>query len=263
MSAQDFEKSKKKGVDDAGIKLAPTPIPSGRTHVLPAVYQEYVLQPSIEIDEPKDERPPEPSTSSDFQPKKRDVGKRWKSSLRRKNFFFGLTAFLLSAVVILPYILGAFNQRLDFLPFKFTPDGAFNALGNVIEAFKFTAANDWTGATVNAVWINTVPSLILFAGFIFLAINLLVSVTGMCGALKPRKYVFCAVGYVVCLLAVFIASMVGAESIGLARMDFVKDMIYGFVSNELAILMVFGFGYLIITAGLTALSPDRSGYNKS
>ena len=47
-------KIKNRGVDDADIRLAPTPIHNSSCHVMPTIKQEFVITPRIEVEEQED-----------------------------------------------------------------------------------------------------------------------------------------------------------------------------------------------------------------
>lgn len=253
-------KNRNRRFDNEGIRLAPPPISRGSYHVLPSIRQEFIVEPQILVDEPShDDNLLKESTEKDFQPKKKDVSKRWKRLRRGKNITFGLIMFLGSAVVILPYLLGIFHETFAFLPFKYVPSN-FSAINNIIETFKVTVANGWTGEIVNTAWINAVPSLILIIGILSLAINMIKSVFSMVIAVKPVKYTSNSFVYLLSVLAIFIASLVGAEQIGIAKIDFLADFIYGYQSSELFSMMMFAFGYLLVALICTWLNSDKSGY---
>lgn len=255
------DNSKDPKLDKDGVRLAPQPITRSSVHVLPAVYQEYVISPTLEIDERGFDKTPEPSTETDLQPKKQDVSKRWKRGRRARNFIAGFIMFIMGALVLLPYILGAVGEALDFLPFKYTLS-EFGAIGNVIEAFRLTSELGWAGEPVNEIWIFAVPDLILILGLLFVLINLVKSIAGMCGSVKPKKYALNAVLYLLCVLAVFVASLVGAEAIGVGRIDFMSDFIYGFKTSELFTLLVFAAGNVIAAGACSLINPVRTGYLK-
>ena len=254
-------KSKNRGVDDAGIRLAPTPIHNSSYHVMPAIKQEFVITPRLEIEEQESGEDYErrTNTSNDFQPKTEDMSKKWKRRKRSKNMIIGVIMLLLTAVMLLPYILGATGAWLENLPFKFVPR-QFGALNNIIEAFKFTAELGWKGELVNQLWIWTIPSLILMVGFLFLAINFIKSVVSIFGVTKPIKYTLGASVYLLAVLAVFIASLVGAESIGIQKINFINDFIHGFRTSELFSLVVFAVGYFVVSLICSLINSDKYGY---
>ncbi|MBO7221612.1 MAG: hypothetical protein J6V37_01050, partial [Clostridia bacterium] len=68
----------KNKVDESGIRKAPVPLYSSSVKQLPHVRQDFVLCPSLESVGESAENLAEPSTAKDFQPKIKDVSKRWK-----------------------------------------------------------------------------------------------------------------------------------------------------------------------------------------
>lgn len=255
-------KIRNKNLDEAGIRLAPTPIGSSQYHVLPSVRQEFVLEPHILAPTAPDTpfaEAAEISTENDFQPKKRDISKRWKRSKRSKNIAVGIIMFIVTSLVILPYLLGIFSQRLDFVPFEYTPV-QFNAIGNIVQAFRVSAALGWQGELVNAIWIYCVSDMILLVGIFALVINLIKSVAAIVGAVKPVRFNGGAILYLLSVLAIFVAALVGAPEIGVDKIDFVQDVIYGFRTSELFSLLVFAIGNVIVCAVCTVVNPDKSGY---
>ena len=127
--ADERNKNKNRNVDDAGIRLAPTPIRNSDYHVLPSIRQEFVIEPTMHIDEPKDEMKTEYSTADDFQPKVKDKSKKWKRTKRGKNIVFGFIMLAVTIVVVLPYILSVAGTRPS-LPFKYVPE-ELNAIGGI------------------------------------------------------------------------------------------------------------------------------------
>ncbi|MCM1305907.1 MAG: hypothetical protein NC037_05145 [Bacteroides sp.] len=254
-------KSKNRGVDDAGIRLAPTPIRNSSYHVMPAIKQEFVITPKIEIEEQEssDEYERRTNTANDFQPKTEDRSKKWKRRKRSKNMIIGVIMLLLTTVMLLPYIFGATGVWLENFPFKFVPR-QFGALNNIVEAFKLSAELGWKGDFVKAIWTLNVPSIILMVGFIFLAINFIKAAISILGTYKPIKYTVGASVYLLTVLAVFIASLVGAESIGIAKINFMQDFIHGYKTSELFSLIVFAAGYFLVSLICTLIDSDKYGY---
>lgn len=258
--ADERNKNKNRGVDDAGIRLAPTPIHNSSYHVMPTIMQEFVITPRIEVEEQEDgDDVRESTTANDFQPRTEDISKKWKRRKRSKNIIIGVIMLLITAVLLLPYILGAAGVWLEDFPFRFVPK-QFGALHNIIEAFKFTASQGWSGAEVNARWIMTVPDLILMVGVVFLVINFLKAAISLLGSYKPVKYTWGAVIYLLSVLAIFIAALVGAEAIGVGKIDFIRDFIHGYQSSELFSLVVFAAGYFVVSLICTLIDSDRYGY---
>ncbi|MDE7372962.1 MAG: hypothetical protein K2N18_02755 [Clostridia bacterium] len=254
-------KSKNRGVDDAGIRLAPTPIHNSSYHVMPTIKQEFVITPRLEIEEEESSEDYErrTNTANDFQPKTEDMSKKWKRRKRTKNMIIGVIMLLLTLVMLLPYILGAAGAWLENFPFRFVPM-RFGALHNIIEAFKYTASHGWHGADVNFLWKLMIPSIILMVGFLFLAINLIKSLFSALGTYKPVRYTSGATVYLLAVLAVFIASLVGAESIGLQKINFINDFIHGYKTSELFSLVVFAVGYFVVSLICTLIDSDKYGY---
>lgn len=260
--ADSNNKNKNKGVDDAGIRLAPTPIHNSNFHVMPTVMQEFVITPRIEVEEQdQGEFSRDTTTVGDFQPKKEDVSKKWKRSKRSKNMILGIVMLIITVLVVLPYILGAVGVWLNDFAFRYVPKD-FGALHNIVEAFKTTAANGWHGDAVNEVWIKAVPSLILLFGILFLTINLIKSMVAILATHKPVKYTVGATVYLFTVLAVFIASLVGASAIGVEKISFIDDFIHGFRTSELFSLIVFAAGYFVVSLVCTLLGADKYGYLK-
>lgn len=253
-------KNKNRGVDDAGIRLAPTPIHNSNYHVMPTVMQEFVITPRIEVEEPdRGEQTRETTTANDFQPRKEDISKKWKRRKRTKNMIIGAIMLIVTLLVVLPYVLGAVGVWLEDFPFRYVPK-QFGAIHNIVEAFKFTASNGWKGAEVNSVWVATVPDLILLVGIICLAVNLIKSLIAVIATYKPIKFTVGATVYLFTVLAVFIASLVGAETIGIEKIDFMRDFINGYKTSELFSLIVFAVGYFAVSMVCTLVDADKYGY---
>lgn len=228
---------------------------------MPAIKQEFVITPRLEVEEQESSEDYErrTNTANDFQPKTEDMSKKWKRRKRSKNMIIGVIMLLLTLVMLLPYILGATSTWLENFPFRFVPR-QFGALYNTIEAFKLTAELGWSGDLVNLLWKMMIPNLILMLGFIFLAINLIKSVFSVLGTYKPIHYTLGATVYLFAVLAVFIASLVGAESIGIVKIDFMKDFIHGYKTSELFSLVVFAAGYFVVSLICTLIDSDKYGY---
>ncbi len=253
-------KIKNRGVDDAGIRLAPTPIHNSSYHVMPTIKQEFVITPRIEVEEQEDnEFSREASTANDFQPKTEDISKKWKRRKRSKNMIIGVIMLLITTVLILPYILSATGVWLEDFPFRYVPR-RFAAIHNIVEAFKATAQLGWSGESVRVIWIAVIPDIVLLAGILFLAINLFKALFSILGTYKPVKYTANAGVYLLAVLAVFITSLVGAEAVGIEKIDFINDFIRGFKTSELFSLVVFAAGYFIVSLICTLIDSDRYGY---
>lgn len=253
-------KNKNRGVDDAGIRLAPTPIHNSDYHVMPTVMQEFVIAPRIEVDSPDSgDFTRETTTANDFQPKKEDISKKWKRRRRSKNMIIGVIMLIITILVVLPYILGAVGVWLNDFPFRYVPR-QFGAIRNIVEAFKFTADCGWKGEAVKQIWVMNVPSIILLLGIICLASNIIKSFLSILVAHKPVKYTADATIYLFTVLAVFIIALVGASSIGVEKINFVNDFIRNFKTSELFSLVIFAAGYFIVSLICTLVGEDKNGY---
>lgn len=256
-------KNRNRSVDDAGIRLAPTPIHGGSYPILPPVRQEFVIEPRIEIDEPNRDGDlrGEVSTAKDFQPKSQDKSKKWKRQKRAKNMLFGSLMFIASAIVVLPFIFGATGVDVSFLHFEYVPT-RFNAIQNIVDAINVSAVNGWSGAVVNEAWIHTVPALILSVGILCIVVNIVKSLFALFGAVKPVKYVPCAIVYCASVCAVLVAALIGASEIGVEKIDFLQEFYYSYKTSDIFVLVVIAFCYLTVSALCTRFNVDKSGYLK-
>ena len=252
--------SERRQVDDAGIRLAPTPLDGAATKRMPAVVQEFVLAPRLDYAGEEDERREEVSTASDYQPKERDAGRRWKRSVRTRNFLSGTIMLIASAAALLPFILAAADVTAE-LPFKLIPE-KFDVISGWIDAFRVTAEAGWKGEAVNAVWAYMVPDILLTVGLIAVLVNVVKAVTGMFGAIKPRRYTACAAVFLLSVIAVFIAALAGAEDIGLEQMDFMEDFIRGWQTNEFFTLFAVALINVVLSAVCSFITPLRTGYTR-
>lgn len=250
-------------VDDAGIRLAPAPVCRDVSVSMPAVRQEFVITPQLKPETPNngEEQTAKVTTEHDYQPKKKDVSKKWKRSRRSKNIALGVVMFILSAVILLQYILGAANVRINNLKFALIPD-ELGAIANIVNAVKLCMKFGWTTAAAKQIWLNCVPSFILIVGLIAVAVNMIKSIVGLFGAVKPRKYMLPALVYLLMALAVLIIYLVGAPTIGVEQVDFMKDVIYGYQTSELFGIIVFALGYFIASVICTWISSEKYGYLK-
>lgn len=244
-----MEKSKAKKVDDMGIRLAPTPMRGNDVNQLPSVRQDFVLRPSLEIDEPQDVSQ-DYSTVDDFQPKAKDVGKTWKRRKRGKNFICGLLMLLTEAIVVLPYLFAVFGVKIDFLPFKYVLDD-YNAIGHIVDF-----------ATNGGKFALIVPDLILAVGLLFILVNIVKSLTGICGAVKVRKYATCSVLYFIFVAILFVIALVGADSLGVGKIDFMQDVIHGYATSEWFTLFATAVFGIIMSVICSFINPDKSGYTR-
>lgn len=252
-------KSKKKSVDDAGIRLAPTPIRGNDMNVLPPVRQDFIITPHIEINEKENELEKEEISSiKDYQPKKEDRSKRWKRGLRGKNIVVGSVMFIVTAFALLPYILGIFEVQAN-LPFKYIPT-EFNAIHNFIEALKETASLGWTGDQMMSIWLKMIPDLLLIVGIIGLIVNLIKSTYAAFAAVKQVRFIVGALIYLLCVLAIFVVSLIGISPVGIEKIDFINDFINNCATNELFTLVVTSLGYFVVCIIINFVNRDKLGY---
>ena len=130
-------------VDEAGIRLAPTPMDGGAAKKMPTVVQEFVVTPRLEYQTSDAAQAQAVSTSSDYQPAEKDAGRRWKRSVRTRNFVSAVIMIVASAVVWLPFALAAADVSAD-LPFRLVPE-QFDVITGWIDAFRETASLGWSG----------------------------------------------------------------------------------------------------------------------
>ena len=262
MSDTKNNKPRIKGVDDAGIRLAPPPAPNSGYHVMPTVMQEFVIEPHLVTEERSQESDSvrAQSTANDFQPKKEDANKKWKRGKRAKNMTAGIIAFLASVAVLLPYILSAVNAEAK-LPFVLVAD-RFNVVGHFIDAFKRTAELGWKGETIGKIWLGMIPDIVITIGILSVLINMIKSVFAIFGAIKPIKYVRGAIVNLICVLAIFVTALVGANGIGIAKIDFMQDFIHGYQTSYLFTMLVFGAGYVLLCGICAIVNREKYGYLK-
>ncbi len=242
-----MDKSKAKKVDAMGIRLAPTPMRGNDVNQLPSVRQDFVLRPSLEIDEPQDVGQTY-STVDDFQPKAKDAGKTWKRRKRGKNFVCGLLMLITEAILVLPYLFAVFGVKTDFLPFVYVLDD-YNAIGHIVN-FASGGGN----------FALIVPDLILCVGLLFVLVNIVKSITGIFGGVKVRKYGTCSVLYFVFVAILFVISLVGADSLGVEKIDFMQDVIHGWQTSEWFTLFATATFGIIMSIICSFINPDKSGY---
>ena len=255
-------KPKIKGVDDAGIRLAPTPIHNSAYHVMPTVVQEYVIEPQIVTNEPAGDGDSvaEHSTKDDFQPKKEDANKKWKRGKRAKNMITGSIVFLVSLVVLLPYVLSAAKVNID-ASFVLASD-KMNVIGHFVGAFETSAELGWQGEAVSLIWKGMIPDIILTIGILAVLFGVIKSIFAIFGAVKQIHYIIESIVYLLCVLCIFIAALVGAETIGIEKIDFVNDFIKGYKTCYLFTMLVFGAGYVLVSALCCVINRDKYGYLK-
>ncbi len=254
--------SNNRKVDDAGIRLAPKPIGRAAEKRMPAVTQEFVITPRLEYETAGTEHGEDVvSTASDYQPTAPDAGRRWKRKVRTRNLISSLIMLVACAAVVLPFAFAAAGFDPGFIPFKFVPE-QFDVISGWIDAFRTTIDLGWKGEAVNAVWVDMVPDMILTVGLLAVLINLIKAVTGLFGAIKPRRYTACAVVYLLSVAALFIAALVGADSIGLGQIDFMDDFIRGWKTSEFFTLFATAGVNVVLAVVCSFITPLRTGYTR-
>lgn len=246
-------------VDEMGIRLAPAPMTKESEKMLPAVRQDFVMHPVLEIDEPQDVV--EPSTSTDYQPKRKDLSKRLKRSKRTRNIVCGLIMFVFLSLILLQYTLAAVSETLDFIPFKYVPT-EYNVIGNLIDNFTQIKNAGWTGSMAAIFWKACLPDFILGIGIVFVLVNLIKAILGIFGAIKVKRYIVCSVVYLLVIIALFIAALVGAEEFGINKISFVNDFIKGWQTSEFFGLLITAAAGLLASIACSLINPEKSGYTK-
>ena len=249
----------KNKVDESGIRKAPVPLYSNSVKQLPPVRQDFVLCPSLENEGGHHELV-EPSTAKDFQPKIKDVSKRWKRNKRLKNFFAGLIMLLATLATLLPFILSILQEfgANDTLKFMFVPDDR-NTVMNIYWAFDAESGTIWQGGMEENLKM-IVPDFIIAVGILALLCNLVKSIVSMCGAIKARRFTLCAMIYVISLLVVLAFHLIGWEAVGFTKWDFMEDVIHGWQSNEIVGLLITGAVGLVISLLVKIISYEKYGY---
>ncbi len=248
-------------VDEAGVRLAPVPLAKDAVKSMPAVKQELVIIPKLQAAPGTGAQPSNVSTAKDYQPKARDISKRWKRTARSKNFVSGLIMLIACAAVFVPFILAALSVKADSVPFKLVPE-RFDVVNTWISAFRSSAELGWNGEAVRDVWLAAVPCMILTVGLLGVLINFVKAVFGVCGAIKPKHYLPGAIVFVLGVLAIFIAALVGAESIGIEKTDFMNDFVRGWQSSELFTLLVTAGVQIVFAVVCSFITPQRTGYTR-
>lgn len=251
-------------LDAAGIRLAPTPINAESVAALPSVRQEFVIQPRLEVESSDNaSKPATVSTEHDFQPKKKDISKRWKRRRVSVNVALGIVMFILSSVILLQYILGAFPKVVDKLNtenFMLLPE-QFGAVNNIVSTINLCSKAGWTSDAAKMAWLYCVPSLILLVGLIGVFVNFIKSITGMCGVIKPRRYFVPALIYLLMVLALLVMCLVGAPSVGVEQIEFVS-IFKGYKTSEMFSILVFSLGYFLVSVICSWIASEKYGYLK-
>ncbi len=252
---------KNPNVDESGIRLAPAPLSGRAPKTMPGLRQEFVIVPRLETPVAATGDRAEVSTNADYQPKSRDLSKLRARRMRGRNFGVGLVMALASVLVLLPFVFAVCGVSVGFLPFRFVPQ-EYNVLQGWIDAFNETASLGWTGEQVGAIWANMVPEMLLTVGLVAVVINLVKAVTGLCFALRPRRYTTGAVIFLLSVCAVFIAALVGAEDVGVAQIDFMQDFIHGYAASEFFTFFVLAGINLVAALACSLVTPQRTGYTR-
>ncbi len=256
-------KNKNRYVDEAGIRLAPAPLHGENVVSMPSVKQEFVITPQLHIDAPENEPDQKATvtTEHDFQPKKKDISKKWKRRRKSKNVWLGIVMFVVSATILLLFALDAAGVKMNNSKFALIPD-ELGAIGNVIDAFKVSLKAGWSSKAAASAWLQSVPSLILIVGLIAVFVNFIKAIVGMFGAIKPRRYLPSAIVYLAAVFSVVIIYLVGAPSLGVEKVDFMTDIIKGYQTSELFSVAVFGLGYFVVSVICSLISSEKYGYLK-
>lgn len=241
-------------------RSAPSPVGHVDYRLLPQVREDYVISPRLSIEEVEDEKDRSYSTRKDYQPKKGDVSKKAKRRMRGKNLVAGLIALAFSLIIIGQFVLGLIGKQGPSLPLNVVPDGNLNAIFNIVEAFKQTSALGWSGAEVNAIWLECVPSIILTFGILCILINAIKSVFAILFMKKPVKYVGGAFIYLICTLAILVAGLVGAPKIGIAKIDFLDDFIFAYKTSDLLFIIAVAVCNFIASIVCAIIARDKKGY---
>lgn len=243
-----------KHVDSSGIRLAPEPMRASSVNRLPELRQEYVLTPSLSVEETREERE---STADDFQPKPED---RYAKLARRRTFkhmWVSWVMLALSLLTLAPYILSVAGVKPS-LPIKVVPE-RFDVIGNLIEAFEISAKNGFKGADVNAVWLKCVPSIIIAIGLLFVIFNAIKSVFGIFGSTCSKRFLLGGSIYLIAIACVLVMSLVGVESVGIEKVN-ALDIIKNAKGEELAFEAGMAMIYFVFSAFLSAILQDSNGY---
>jgi len=59
---------------------------------------------------------------------------------------------------------------------------------------------------------------------------------------------------------VFIMSLIGEDSIGIAKIDFMKDFIHDCSNCELFTMVITSIGYLLVCSIINFVNRDKQGY---
>lgn len=161
-----------------------------------------------------------------------------RKASRTKNLIVGFIMLLISIIVLLPFIfsLDAVAGKLVNV-FASLPclnfQGSMNAIQNLIVFFS----NKGDMATI---WKSTVPSFLLGLGLLFVVLNILKAFVGILGGVKGRKYVISSLITLGAIAVVIVLQIIGVESIGLPKVDFVQEVVFGWKYSQSFVLIAVG-----------------------
>lgn len=242
-------------VDENGLRLAPDPVVKSEAKILPKAIQPFEFQPKLR---PIGSSGTAESTVDDFQPKKRDVSKRATRTKRTKNIICGVFMLLFTAVVVLPYIFGVINLKItNPIVLSFTQ---YDVFGNLISLIKGCIGAEKSVIISNV--LHMIPFAILLIGLFALTCNVIKSLIGIFGAKRPMRYALSALVYLISTIIIFIMALIGVEAIGIEKIDFMQDFVFGFRSSEYVTMLGLAFVYFIIAGIIKLANPEKSGYLK-
>lgn len=264
--ANQSDRNKNRAVGSARAKLAPQPMANPNYHVMPSIRQQYVIEPTFVTKETplvannNVGSAARENTLADYQPKKEDTTKKWKRKKRAANAVIGIIALAASLAVLLPYVLGFLGKSLDApIVLSFS---TFNSIGALVEGVPQVISLGIFQPESNGVLVTLVPHAILAIGILAVAINAIKSVFALLFMKKPVKYTTGATVNLVCVLAILIASLVGAPLIRINQVDFMADVVYGYANSELFTLVAFAVAYSLVSAICALINRDKCGYLK-
>lgn len=263
--ANQSDKNKYRAVGNASARLAPQPMANPNCHVMPSIKQNYVIEPTFITKETPlmantSGAVAKENTRADYQPKSEDATKKWKRQRRGLNAVGGIIALVASLVVLLPYVLGFLGESLDApIVLSFS---TFNSIGALVDGVPKVISLGIFTPESNGVLVTLVPHVILAIGILAVAINAIKSVFALFISKKTVQYTTGAKVNLFCVLAIFIASLVGAPSIRINQVDFMADVIGNYANSEVFTLVAFALGYLLVSAICALINRDKCGYLK-
>lgn len=265
--ANQLERNKNRTVDNAGRKTASLPTASSDCYMMPPIMQPYVIEPTF-VNQPTAPQKvanavsneAKDSTEDDYQPKREDQTKKWKRKRRALNAVSGIIALVASVIVLLPYVLGYLGSDVS-LPITMS-FSTFNSIGALVQGIPQVISLGIFTAESNGVLVTLVPHIILAIGILAVAINVIKSVFALLFMKKPVEYRKGTRVNLVCVLAILVASLVGAPAIGIKQIDFMADVVNGYASSELFTLLAFAIAYSLVSVICTLINRDKRGYLK-